>query len=487
MIKYVSNKGGGKAVDFQEAILAGYAPDGGLYVPQRLPQVSTEQMEQWKQLSYPDLAFEILSLFIDRRVVTAQELKAIINKAYGSFEKEKVIPIKKLKSRKGMYMMELYYGATLSFKDIGLSFLVHLVDFFLQKKQDRLSIIVATTGDTGPAAASYISRTSTLDAWVLYPKGMITEEQERQMTTLHHENVHPVGVFNCPEGGDDLDTVIKNLYANKKFKERVKLSSVNSINWGRVMIQTVHFFYGYFQVTKHSGEKISIAVPSGAFGNLCAGGLARKMGLPIQNLIVANNKNECLNRIFRRGIFSKEPIHETASSAIDILIPLNFWRYLYFCVDGNSRKLKEWWEEFDKNGIVQFDQTTFSAYKEGFLAGSTSDEEIMNLIRELFETEGYLLDPHAAVSLAVADAFQNKLEKQKVICLATAHPAKFPKIIQQSLGITKLPEAAFHFSIEKAKKQCQKGYSVEQIDLEEALLEAMTFHWEQNRKNQSKG
>ena len=232
--------------------------------------------------------------------------------------------------------MELFYGSTLSFKDIGLSFLVNLVDFFLKRKKKKLSIIVATTGDTGPAAASYIAGKSTMDAWVLYPKGMITEEQERQMTTLHHSNVHPVGVYNCPEGGDDLDVVIKKLYANHAFKEKVNLSSVNSINWGRIMIQTVHYFYGYLQIADTIGEEICMAVPSGAFGNLCAGGIARKMGLPIKTYIAAQNKNECLKRIFNEGVFSMAPIYETVSSAIDILVPMNFWRYLYFCVDGDA-------------------------------------------------------------------------------------------------------------------------------------------------------
>lgn len=481
-MKFISNKGGGSPADIETAILNGYAPDGGLYVPEELPQISVEQLEQWKNLSYKELAFELLSLFIDRSIVSAQDLKSIIAKAYGTFEKEEVIPISKLKSQKNTYIMELFYGSTLSFKDIGLSFLVNLVDFFLNRKQKKLSIIVATTGDTGPAAASYIAGKSTMDAWVLYPKGMITEEQERQMTTLHHSNIHPVGVYNCPDGGDDLDAVIKKLYANQSFKEKVNLSSVNSINWGRIMIQTVHYFYGYFQVADKIGEEISMAVPSGAFGNLCAGGLARKMGLPIKTLIAANNKNDCLNRIFSKAIFSIAPIHETVSSAIDILIPMNFWRYLYFCVDKDSQKIKHWMDEFEKNGTVQFDETTFRTYKKGFLSGTVSDEQTMKVIKEVFEAEEYLLDPHTTVSLAVANSLREEIGEHKVICLATAHPAKFPKIIQQSLSCESLPEAASHPSIERAKSQCQKSYTAEHSHLEEALLNAMENHWEQSQK-----
>ena len=485
MIEYVSNKGGGQAVDIETAILNGYATDGGLYVPKHLPQISFEQLEQWKNLSYKKLAFEILSLFIDSSVVSAQELKSIIENAYGTFEKEEVIPITRLKSQKNTYIMELFYGSTLSFKDVGMSFLVNLIDFFLKRKGERLSVIVATTGDTGPATASYMAGKSTLDAWVLYPKGMITEEQERQMTTLHYSNIHPVSVSNCLDGGDDLDVVISKLYTDKPFKEKVKLSSVNSLNWGRIMIQTVHYFYGYLQITDKIGEEVSMAVPSGGFGNLCAGGLARKMGLPIKHFIVANNKNECLNRIFSKGIFSKEPIHETVSSAIDILIPINFWRYLYFCVNNDAQKLKKWTEEFEKNGIVHFDETSFKAYKKGFLSGSVSDEHTIKIIKEVFEAEGYLLDPHSAVSIAVVNLLREQIGNHKLICLATAHPAKFPKIIRKAIGVEILPKSATHPSIEISKNQCQKGYTADQSHLEEALLHAIKNNWEQNRENKT--
>jgi len=480
MLRYVSNRGGGDAVDIETAILNGYAPDGGLYVPEQLPQVSLEQLKKWKDYSYRALAFEISSLFIDRSIVSAEDLKDIIDKAYDSFEKEDVVPIKKLHSRKQTYIMELFYGATLSFKDVGLAFLVNLVDYFLQRKQEKLSLIVATTGDTGPAAASYAAGKSTLDIWVLYPKGMITEEQERQMTTLSPINVHAVGVYNCPEGGDDLDAVISNLYANKAFKEKVKLSSINSINWGRIMIQTVHYFYGYLQMAEKVGEEISFAVPSGGFGNLCAGGLAQRMGLPIKKLVIANNKNACLNRIFNEGIFSKQPIHETISSAIDILIPINFWRFLYFCVDRDASKINQWAEEFEMKGLVHFDKSSYESYSKGFLAAVTTDEKIAKLIKTVYEEEAYLLDPHTAVALAVADDLSVEIGDHKVLCLSTAHPAKFPEVLRKILQSEKLPKQATHPSIENAKTKCQRSYTSDCSHLEEALLSAMGNHWEQS-------
>ncbi len=478
MLNYLSNKGGSDPVGFEKAILDGFASDGGLYVPEKLPEISLEQLESWKNLTYKDLAFEILSLFIDRSVISAVELRSILNKAYSTFEKEEVIAMHPLQSAENTWVMELYYGPTISFKDIGLAFLVNLFDFFLQRRKEHLSVIVATTGDTGPATASYIAGKSTLDAWVLYPKGLITDEQERQMTTLPHPNVHAVGVFDCPEGGDDLDYVIAKLYANKPFKDKVKLSSVNSINWGRVMMQTVHYFYGYFQVVDSVGEEINMAVPSGGFGNLCAGGLARKMGLPVKNYIVGNNQNACLHRIFSQGLFSKELIHETLSSAIDILTPFNFWRFLYFCVDGNAKKIKAWNDEFDATGKVEFDKQTFEAYSKGFLSMTVTDEETLYKIKEIYDKENYLADPHGAVALVAAEKLRQKAGNLKTVCMETAHPSKFPNTIKKALCLNKLPEAAMHQSIESAKTLCQRGYTCHHTHLEEALLDAMNKNWD---------
>jgi threonine synthase len=478
MLQFVSNKGGGAPVDFETAILDGFAADGGLYVPESLPQLSVAQLESWKDLGYTDLAFEILSLFIDTSAISAIELKQLLSDAYAPFEKDEVIPVYRLKSRKDTYVMELFYGPTLSFKDVGLAFLVSLVNYFLDRKNQHLSVIVATTGDTGPATAHFAAGKSNLDAWVLYPKNMITEEQERQMTTLPHANIHPVGVSNCPDGGDDLDAVIRKLYANKSFKEKLKLSSVNSINWGRIMMQTVHYFYGYFQVADTIGDRVHISVPSGGFGNLCAGSLARLMGLPITTLVAANSRNACLHRIFSTGVFSKEEIHETPSSAIDILIPLNFWRFLYFALGKQPELIKKYWDEFQESGEVCFDVETHLNYSKGFLSYSASDEQTLDIIMELYNSEDYLLDPHGAVSIVAVDALRSEFKDGKILCLATAHPAKFPEVIKKALGTEELPESAMHHSIESAKNSCQKVYLCDHSHLEEALLKAMESNWD---------
>lgn len=478
MIKYISNTGGGEAVDFETAILDGFAVDGGLYVPETLPQIPLEVLQTWKGLSYQELAFEVLSLFIDEATVPKKDLKDILRTAYAPFEKKEVIHLHPLQSRKDTYIMELFHGPTLSFKDIGQAFVVNLFNYFLERKGKRLSLVVATTGDTGPAAAYFAAGKSNLDAWVLYPKGMITPEQERQMTTLPHPNIHPVGVYDCPEGGDDLDLVIAKMYANLAFKEKLQLSSVNSINWGRILMQMVHYFYAYLQVVEQVGEAVNMSVPSGGFGNLCAGALARKMGLPIKYFVVANNRNDSLNRIFSKGTFSKAPLYETPASAIDILIPYNFWRYLYFCEGVTLEGIKQWQNTFKATGKMVFDKAIFEAYSKGFLAHTSSDEDTLALIQSVFEVENYLLDPHGAVALQAANVLKDKIGEGKMICLATAHPAKFSKVILKALQTNILPPMARHPSIEAAKRKCEKVHLCHYEHLEEALMEAMEQNWD---------
>ena len=476
---FESITGGGEAVDFETAILNGFAVDGGLYVPQQLPKISRRYLQAWSALSYVELAFEILSLFIDRSAMSEAELKRLLHTAYAPFEPEEVIPLHKLQSRQDTYVLELFHGPTLSFKDVGQSFLINLVDFFLSRRNQRISIVVATTGDTGPAAAYYSAGKTTMDIWVLYPEGMVTEEQERQMTTLTASNVHAVSVSNCKDGGDDLDLTIASLFANSEFKNKLNLSSINSINWGRVMMQIVHYFYAYFRVVDDVGESINMSVPSGAFGNLFAGSMARSMGLPVETFVCANNKNACLHRVHSEGILSKQDIHETPSSAMDILIPYNFWRHLYFVTGRNPEKIADWMEQFRENGTVRFDKKTLSQISEGFLSCSISDEETLLLIREIFEREAYLLDPHSAVAVAAADHLIDSLDGKKLVCLATAHPAKFPTTMQRALGEeTQLPPAAFHHSIDAAKSKPEKLQSFDYLKLEAGLIRAMEGRWE---------
>ena len=340
MIKYVSTRGGISPVAFDEVVLSGFAADGGLFVPETIPKVTPEQFRSWAELSYPDLAFELLSLFIDRSIVPADDLRKLLDDSYSTFESPNVIDMVPLGDEGRTIIMELFHGPTLSFKDVAMGFLINVLDYLLEKRGEHLSIVLATTGDTGPAAAWASAGKKTIDCWPLYPRSMITEEQERQMTTLNANNVHPVGVENCANGGDDLDLVVAKLFEDRELKDKLNLSSVNSINWCRVMVQSVHYFYGYYRAVEKVGDEVDFSVPSGAFGNLFGGFLARSMGLPVNQFICANNANHALHTVFSSGLFAKKDLVQTLSSAIDIVVPYNFWRFLYYSCGSDSEKIK---------------------------------------------------------------------------------------------------------------------------------------------------
>jgi threonine synthase len=477
MMKYVSTRGGIAPVNFDEAILQGYAKDGGLFVPESIPVVSKEQMELWADLGYIDLAFELLRLYIDESIIPAQDLKRLLKNSFSNFESLDIIPVIPFNKKNNTFIMELFHGPTLSFKDIAMGFLINIMDYFLENKNEHLSIILATTGDTGPAAAYAAAGKKTIDCWPLYPTGMISEEQARQMTTLNAPNVHPLSVENCADGGDDLDFVLSKLFSDVELRERMKLTSVNSINWCRVMVQAVHYFYGYFQVADKVGDKVTFSIPSGAFGNGFGGYLARAMGLPVEKFICANNKNAALHTVFSKGVFAKKDLVETLSSAIDIVVPYNFWRLLYFASGSDSVQLTTWMDEFFDKGEIKFDEKTAASIQEGFLSISISEEKTAQTINQTFNNGShYLLDPHAAVAVAAVEELKDKLpESGKIICMATAHPAKFPDVMRKVLRLQgdDLPDQAIHSSLVKANKVCQHLRLCDFKNLEFALLEAM--------------
>jgi len=476
MTQFVSTKGGAAPVDFETAVLQGFAADGGLFVPQTIPRISEACLREWSRLSFVDLAYEILSLFIEPTIISADELRELLRDSYKTFENPDVTPVVGLATKPNRYILELFHGPTLSFKDVAMGFLVNTVDFFLKRKNNWVSLVVATTGDTGPAAAHASAGKKSIDCWVLYPDGMISEEQERQMTTLEAPNVHAVGVSGCPDGGDDLDLVLARMFTDDNLKQQLKLSSVNSINWCRVMAQAVHYFYGYFRVVDRVGEKIVFSVPSGAFGNLFGGYLARTMGLPVKGFICANNQNATLHRALSTGCLTKEDLKPTVSSAIDIVVPYNFWRYLYFACGQDHGKIRRWMEEFQTQGGVQLDSRTADEIRKGFISASITDEQTLSTIADVYRSrDGYLLDPHTAVAMAAADMLSDTFTADtKVVCLATAHPAKFPDVIRKALTVDdKLPEPAMHKSIEAAKDLCRHVRLCDCDKLAPALTRAM--------------
>ncbi|MGB5985508.1 MAG: threonine synthase [Desulfobacterales bacterium] len=484
MMRYISTRGEAAPVDFETAVLQGFAPDGGLYVPEKIPPISKEELESWASLSFVDLAFQILSRFIDADVISAADLRRLLRESFSEFGHPDIASVVPLESKPNVYVLELFHGPTLSFKDMAMGFLLNAVDFFLKRRSDWVSLVVATTGDTGPAAAHAATGKACIECWTLYPQGMISEEQARQMTTLEARNVHALAVAACPDGGDDLDRVLTRMFADAPLKAQLKLSSVNSINWGRVMVQAVHYFYGYFRVAGGLDEKIAFSVPAGAFGNLFGGYLARRMGLPVETFICANNQNATLHQAISRGCFSKADLKPSLSSAIDIVVPYNFWRYLYFASGRDHRKVRGWMDQFASEGHVKLDSVSAGRIKAGFKSASISDEQTLEVISDLYHSrDRYVIDPHGAVALAAAEALSNCLEPEmKVVCLATAHPAKFPEVIRKALGNNEaLPARASHPSIEAARDLCQRLRLCSLPTLAPALTRAMQSVAKQRR------
>ena len=486
MIQYVSTKGTAPPVSFDQAVLEGFAPDGGLYVPKRIPKIPVSTLKNWKGLDYPALAFEILSLFIHDTVIPRDDLKRLIDKSFEPFEHPELMPLVPLVSDENsghtIYSMELFHGPTQSFKDIAMGFLMNTVDYLLERRNSRLSIILATTGDTGPAAAFAANGKSCIDCWPLYPEGMISREQERQMTTLAAPNIHPVSVRNCPDGGDDLDLVVAKMFATPGQKEALNLSSVNSINWCRVMAQSVHYVYGYLKVCDTVGDPVHFCVPSGAFGNMFAGFLAREMGAPISCFICANNTNQTLHQVFSTGVFKKEDLCPTLSSAIDIVVPYNFWRFLYFIGGEDGKKLAGWMTDFETQGEVRFDRQMHARIRQGYTSCSVSDKLTLETIRHFWNHQGYLLDPHGAVAVAAAleTAREGGIDSgagQPLVCLTTAHPAKFPDVIKKALNAENgLPRAACHDTIEQARRLDESFQRCDISELERFLIRDIENH-----------
>jgi threonine synthase len=475
MISYVSTRGGGLPLPFDEAVLQGFAADGGLFVPETIPTLSMDRLADLSRMDYPDLAAAILSLFIDPSVIPEPDLARLVNDSFSPFDRGRVVDLVPLNGDPDLMVMELFHGPTLSFKDIAMGFLIRTMDYLLQKRGDRVSIVLATTGDTGPAAAHAAANRAAIDCWPLYPKGMITREQELQMTTLGAGNIHPVAVENCPDGGDDLDLVVAALFADPELKARLRLSSVNSINWCRVMVQAIHYFYGYFRACETIGDPVVFSVPSGAFGNLFSGYLAKSMGLPVTGFVCANNVNNALSTALTTGVFEKRPLRRTVSSAIDIVVPYNFWRFLYFLGGSDPEKINESMARFQADGRVRVAEEMEKAVQQGFSAVTVSDDETLATIRQAFTADRpYLLDPHGAVAVTAARKVSSRYPaRTRIICLATAHPAKFPDIITGALGTPDLPDQATHPSLEQMRTRCRHLRICDRDLLASALVRAM--------------
>ena len=423
-MKYVSTRGQIEPVEFQDAVLMGLADDGGLIIPESIPDVSG-RMKAWKSLGYSDLAFEILRLFVGD--IPAADLKLLIEKTYAeSFEPAPAVTVK----IGPVYILELWHGPTLAFKDIALQLLGNLFEYILARTGGRLNILGATSGDTGSAAISGCRGRAGIDIFIMHPAGRVSPIQQRQMTTVPDENVHNIAIAG---NFDDCQEIMKTLAADVDFKRKYSLGAVNSVNWARVLAQIVYYFKAFFEVQAQTGvTQVRVEVPTGNFGAILAGWYARQMGLPISQLILATNENDILARFFSTGEYSAGLLTQTLSPSMDIQVASNFERYLYYRLGCDADRLREMMEGFARTGSLRVEVGSDGMVDSAFVSGVGTRDDVLATIRKYHEQYDYLLDPHTAVCVAVAERMDT--EGAPLICLSTAHPAKFPEVIKQATG-----------------------------------------------------
>lgn len=423
---YISTRGEAPSLGFSDALLAGLASDGGLYVPRTWPQMSKKEIRALRGLTYQQAAFEILWRFTGGEI-PADDFRAMIDEAYATFRHPAVTPL--VQTGPNAFVLELFHGTTLAFKDVAMQLLARLMDHVLEKRGQRATIVGATSGDTGGAAIDAFAGRNRTDIFILFPKGKVSPVQQRQMTTSRQENVHAVAV----EGNfDDCQNLVKAMFNDHPFRGRMKLSGVNSINWARIMAQVVYFFTAAVQLGAPD-RKVSFTVPTGNFGDIFAGFVAKKMGLPIDRLVIATNENDILARTLRTGRYEMKPVKATATPSMDIQISSNFERLLFEAYGRDAGAVRQLMENLKQSGAFDIAETPLKAIRRDFRAGRASEKQVALTMRETLEKAGYLLDPHTAVGVFVAKSREKS--NSPMITLATAHPAKFPRAVKDATGL----------------------------------------------------
>lgn len=416
-MRYISTRGECEPVTFSQAVAIGLAPDGGLYLPEKLPDLRA-RMLSWEDLSYEDLTIAIFSEFADD--IEPRRLASLISGVYDGFNSKIIAPVVELESR--LYAVELFHGPTLSFKDFALQLLGRLYEDQIIETGRHLNALGATSGDTGAAAIHGLQGKSGIRIFILYPNGRISPLQERQMTCTGSENVFPLAI----EGSfDDAQRALKDTFEDHQFKNQFNLSSVNSINLARLLAQCVYYFYAWFQLPKEERESVDFIVPTGNFGNILAGWLAQKMGLPIVTLKISTNHNDILHRLFKTGIYEVGKVEPSHAPSMDIQVASNFERFIYYHEEKNGSKVKDIIGKFQESGRYAFRDFDVDI----FTSSRASDNEIEKIIKDVYRRTGYILDPHTACG------FKGLVKSRTNLILATAHPAKFPETIKASIGV----------------------------------------------------
>ena len=427
---YVSTRDNSKEFSFEEVFIKGLADDGGLYVPKSLKKYNSQELSKLKNLNYNEISTEIINQF-SSDFISKKELSYLIKKSYSKFREKEVVKISNIGELK---LLELFHGPTLAFKDVAMQFIGNLYEYYLSKNDKKINIVVATSGDTGAAAINAIQGKSNLNIFVLHPNNRISSVQRKIMTTVEEKNVFNIAI----EGNfDDCQNIVKSMFSDLEFSRSINMSGVNSINWARIIAQTVYYFYTYFKLNKKS---ISFSVPTGNFGDVFAGYLAKKMGLPIDKLIVATNENDILHRAISNGDYISKKVKETLSPSMDIQLASNFERLIYYINNSNSEKTTEIMKKVKQN-TYQIEKRNLEIIQKDFLSESCDEKETLNIIKKNYEINNIVLDPHTAVGVGAA----NKLSFNDCVVLSTAHPCKFPESTNSAINKReKLPNELQH-------------------------------------------
>ncbi|MFT6107064.1 MAG: threonine synthase [Rickettsiales bacterium] len=442
-MKYVSTRQNGEPLGFEETLLQGLAPDGGLYVPEFLPKFSPSEIKEMGKLSYQDLAYKIIHPFVGGEIPN-DDLKKIIKKSYSTFSHKAIAPLKQISHNE--YLLELFHGPTLAFKDFALQMLGNMLDYFLKKSGQEVVIVGATSGDTGSAAIMGCKGSENAEIFILHPHNRVSDVQRKQMTTILDKNVHNISV----KGNfDDCQAFVKKMFilqsSGQDFLKNKKIVAVNSINWARIMSQIVYYFYAGIRLGASESNPVSFSVPTGNFGDIYAGFLAKRMGLSIKKLVVATNSNDILTRFIKNNDYSRKSLLETLSPSMNIQVSSNFERLLFdfYNNDGKPKELAKLMKIFESEGKLQAEPQILENIRKDFDAYCLDDDATRSLIKELHDETEETIDPHTIIGIGAGRQYiaSPEYKGEPVITLATAHPAKFPEAIEKSgLASPKLPE-----------------------------------------------
>ncbi len=438
-MKYISTRGATDRKTFGEVLLMGLAPDGGLMLPEHYPQIDRATLDKWRGLAYADLAFEIMRLFATD--IPEGDLRAIINRTYTAeaFGNAEITPVRTLSD--GLKIQALSNGPTLAFKDMAMQFLGNAFEYVLKREGQTLNIVGATSGDTGSAAEYALRGKEGIHVFMMSPEGKMSAFQRAQMYSLQDENIHNIAVDGM---FDDCQDIVKAIQNDAAFKEKYRIGTVNSINWGRVMAQVVYYFAGYFKATESNDETVSFCVPSGNFGNVCAGHIAKQMGLPIRRLMVATNENDVLDEFFKTGSYHPRTAahtHVTSSPSMDISKASNFERFIFDLTGRDAAEIETLWAEVGAGKGFNLAFALDKVRNEyGFVSGKSLHRDRLAVIKQVYEQDGELIDPHTADGVKVARELREAGET--VVCLETALAAKFADTIREAVGDVEIPRPA---------------------------------------------